>query len=265
MTKKLNLYAEDIDCAGACVTVSIKIEGWDTVNNTYITTRSDASLISFSDPDEGAQQEQTALWLIDSLEPFRAIINPTLVQFGKNNRELTDLLLSYPLGVFLFESKSLSIFGREKLPERKKLSRNLIKDIRKARRQLKGGIRALQRGGTVVDQHGKPVIVERNFPMHAIILVPDLFLLEKSPQYGGGFLKEFFGETGCLLQILDLKELFRMVQAAQILEYHANDATRMMCFDAHLVKRFQAAVDHSNPCFQFLLRLEQEREGNTEV
>ena len=256
MSRKLDLLAEDSNCPDVCAIDPIQIEGWAIVNNTYITTRSHASSISFSDPNEGAQQEQTALWLIDSLEPFRAIVNPKLVQFGRSNRELTDLLLSYPLGAFLFESKSLSIFSREKLPERKKLSRNLSKEVKKAARQLKGGIRALREGGSVIDQHGKSVNVERKFPMHAIILVPDLLLLEKAPQFGRGFLEQFLSETGCLLQILDLKELFRMVQAAQILESHTNSVTRMMCFDAHMVERFQAAKNCYNPCFQFLLHLE---------
>ncbi|MCY4502749.1 MAG: hypothetical protein OXE57_14430 [Alphaproteobacteria bacterium] len=256
VSTKLDVYHEDTNLVDVYMMNPMEVEEWHFVHNTYITSRSDASSISLSDHNEGNQQEQSSLWIIDSLDPFRAIIKPEIMRSRNHSRELTDLLLSYEQGVFLFESKSLSTFSRNELPSREKLTRNLIKAVKKATRQLSGGIRGIQAGHAVVDRHGSSLIIEREFPMHAIVLVPDLLLLSEAGQYGGEFLREFFKKTGCLLQILDLKELFNMVQAAQILERHSTISSRMMCFDAHLVRRFKLALKERTPSFQFLLRVE---------
>lgn len=194
------------------------------------------------------------MWLIDALKPEGAVKNP-IVHHETKSRELADLLLSYSFGSFLFESKALSVLLQDELPTRKKLTKTLIKQITKAERQLRGGIRSLKRNCLITDEDGTELEVEREQPIHAIILVPDLLLLSDAKQFGGEFLRKFTGNTSSFLQILDLAELLRMVQAAEIMEREGSIVTRMMCFDSHLFQRFEVAVKQETPNFGFLLRI----------
>lgn len=152
------------------------ISSWQEIQSYYITNRAEGSLVSIFDSDEGRQQERVGLWLTDSLQPTGVVRNPQIYETGKR-RELTDLLLSYDLGAFLFESKTLSITSRQTLPTWAKLKRDTAKGVAKATNQLVGGLKNLRRNHLVTDLTGKQVRVELNYPPHAIVLVPDLSLL----------------------------------------------------------------------------------------
>ena len=232
----------------------IRVDEWTEIRCSYITNRLKVSDVSAFSREEGDQQEKVALWLIDELIPEGAIKNPT-VHHETRSRELADLLLSYGFGTFLFESKTLSVLSRSTLPAREKLTTDLVKHITKAERQLGGGIRSLKRNCRITNEGGEELEVDRAAPMHAIILVPDLSLLFDAKQFGGTFLRKFTQRTGGVLHILDLIELQRMVQAAEILERNGKEVTRMMCFDAHLLKRFKYAINLETPDFGFLLRM----------
>ena len=232
----------------------IRVDEWVAIYSSYITNRLKASKLSVFSHEEGSQQEEVVLWLIDGLIPEGAIKNPT-VHHETKPRELADLLLSYGHGSFLFESKTLSVLSRPTLPTREKLTTALGKHIIKAERQLRGGIRSLKRNYRITSEEGEELEVDRVAPMHAIILVPDLSLLFDAKEFGGEFLRKFSEQTGCFLHILDLAELAHMVQAAEILEREGKEVTRMMCFDAQLFKRFKYAVNQETPDFSFLLRM----------
>ncbi len=234
----------------------VQVKEWNEIVNWYISSQAIISRISAFEPDEGGQQEETAFWLIDELNPQGAAKNPT-VYMNSGSRELCDLLLSHSYGSVLFESKTLAILSRQRLPTRSKLSANLKKQIAKASKQLSGAIRSMKQGYPIADTKGNLLNVERDVPPHAIILVPDLTLLDQAEEFGSRYLREFCRKTSGLLQILDLKQLFRMVQAAQMLERHAKTSTRMMCFDAHLIRRFEFAIQHNTPNFDFVLRIEK--------
>lgn len=252
---KLDTYLEDSSLDDAYTFKPLQIEGWNKLQNHYISKRTTKSLISLFEPDEGNQQEEAAYWLIDELDPAGAAKNPT-VHLDSGARELCDLVLSHSFGCFLFESKSLSIISRKELPSRDKLTRNLAKHVLKAEQQLSGAIRSLRKGCCVTDRAGNKLVIERNAPAHGIILVPDLSLLAKESQFGGDFLRKFMKQTGCFLQILDLKELLRMVQAAEMLKKHGETITKLMCFDAHLISRFEFAIEQRTANCEFLLRIE---------
>jgi len=97
---------------------------WNPILNKLITNQVTESPINLFDKNEGSQQEQLALWLTDNLQPTGAHASPQIPK-GKGSRELTDVLLSYPFGSILIESKTLSILSRNFLPEREKLARNM--------------------------------------------------------------------------------------------------------------------------------------------
>ncbi len=233
---------------------AIRVFEWTEIRSSYITNRLKMSNVSAFSHKEGDQQEEVALWLTDELIPEGVIKNPT-VHHETKSRELADLLLSYGLGSFLFESKTLSILSRSTLPTREKLTATLLRHITKAQRQLTGGMRSLKRNCRITNEVGEELEINRVAPMHAIILVPDLSLLFDAKQFGGEFLRKFAQEAGGFLQILDLMELLRMVQAAEILERNGKEVTRMMCFDAHLLKRFKYAINQETPDFSFLLHM----------
>lgn len=253
MSAKLDAYRGGYHREDMCILPPVKVKPWEEIRNTYVTNRISHSSISAFEPDEGGQQEEAALWLIDQLQPQGAAKNPIVHQETKS-RELCDLMLSHSYGAFLFESKALSILSRKHLPTRKKLATHLSKHVLKAEKQLAGGLRSLRRNCRITDSMGRDLVVERQALAHAITVVPDLMLLSDANSIGGGFLKNFVSKTGCFLQILDLKELLRMVQAAEMLQEQGTTVSRMMCFDAQLTERFKCAIDHETPDFGFLLR-----------
>ena len=236
---------------------AIQTEKWKEIRNHYITNQAENSLLSVFEPNEGNQQEEAILWLVDQLSPKGVLKNPT-VQLNSGQRELCGLLLTHSYGSILFESKVLSILTRKKLPPREKLTRDLSKHVVKAERQLSGAIRSLKANYSITNEVGASINVERDAPPHAIILVPDLSLLAKEEQLGSIFLRNFLKGSGGFLQILDLKELLRMVQAAEEIERYTETHTRIMCFDYYLLERFKLAMKQDTPYFDLLLRIEEE-------
>lgn len=230
---------------------------WRSVESNYVTNRFSNSMVSVFSTDEGGQQEEVALWLIDGLCLKGAIRGPQVDEEG-GSRELSDLLISYDNGTFLIESKALSIFSRDSLPDRKKLTRATKKHIRKAVRQLVGGVKNLRRGLQVTDSHKKQVNINITAPPHLIVLVPDLTLLSGESEFGCEFVLNVMREAEGYFHILDPMALFRHVQAAHMLceASKSQRITSLMAFDYWLLKRFEVAKDKDHPNFEVLVQIE---------
>ena len=177
---------------------SIHLEAWAELRSTYITNRMKRSDVSVLEENEGGQQEEIALWLIDALNMEGAAKNPIVYQQTRS-RELADLLLCHRYGTVVFESKSLAVVAHDRLPTRRHMSRALYKHIAKAERQLRGAIRSIRRNYRIEDETGREIKVESDARIHAIVLVPDLALLSEASQFGGKYLEHFFGEYRCVL------------------------------------------------------------------
>jgi hypothetical protein len=212
---------------------------WTPIKSSYITSDASVSLIDLFHVNEGDQQEQIALWLTDHVHPLGVYHSPQVTE-GKRSRELTDILLSYSKGAFLIESKTLAILTRDTLPNRAKLSRNVSGHIQKALTQLRGGIRRLKDGVDVTSTTGAVIAIERAQPMHAIVLVPDLDLLDPS-EYGRDRMREFTAATGGFPHILDICELLRVVQAVEMVVSRSTRVTPIEAFDYFLLERFKRA------------------------
>ena len=234
------------------------ITDWQEITSTYITNRITRSVVSIFNSDEGGQQEEVALWLIDNLQPEGATKQPTVHVPGRPARELSDLMLSYDNGTFLIESKVLALMARARLPDRAKLTRDVVKEIPKATRQLAGGIRNLRLGHSVTDDAGLEIEVERVKPVHAIILVPDLGLLNEATEFGGEFIQAFCRKNGSFLHFLDPAELLRVVQAAEMLSERSQNLSKMQCLDYYLMERVKRAAATPVPAFHMLLRFTDE-------
>lgn len=231
---------------------------WKPLRNHFITAAAQSSLIDVFDQDEGNQQEQIGIWLTDSLHPSGAYHSPQRPYKENETRELTDILLSYGFGATLIESKTLSILARERLPTRANLQRDVSSHIDKAFKQLRGGIRKLKKGVEITDRDGKVLSINRDKPAHAIVLVPDLDLIEDPQKYGLEFIKKFMADTGGFAHLLDISELLRVVQAAEMLAARGKTTTPMMAFDYYLIERAKKAANAGTLCIEVLLRFVEE-------
>ena len=187
---------------------------WNPLRNYFITMKASSSLIDLFDSDEGDQQEQLGIWLTDNLQHSGVYHSPQVPK-GSGTRELTDILLSHEYGAVLIESKTLSVFARSRLPNRSKLKRDVSSHLNKAFAQLRGGIRAIKSGLPVTSPRGEPLSIERAQPAHAIVVIPDLELVDDRATYGVNFMKEFTEATGGFVHLLDISELLRIVQAVE--------------------------------------------------
>ena len=226
---------------------------WKPVYNHFIRSGGSSSLIDMFHPDEGNQQEQIGVWLTDNLNPLGVHYSPQVPK-GAGTRELTDLLLSYEFGSILIESKALSILARDRLPDRTKLKHDLTGHIGKAFSQLRGGIRKVKAGAEITDKAGNALMVEREKPAHAIVLIPDLELIESPDAYGKSFIAEFVDATGGFPHLLDISELLRVVQAAEMIAKRGKATTSMMAFDYYLMERFKKAVVAETLAIEVVLR-----------
>ncbi|MBA0340268.1 hypothetical protein D7U87_06010 [Stenotrophomonas maltophilia] len=226
---------------------------WNALDNHFITADAASSLIDLFDENEGNQQEQLGIWLTDNLHPLGIHHSPQIPK-GSGTRELTDILFSHEFGAVLIESKTLSILARERLPDRAKLKRDISAHIGKAFAQLRGAIRALRSGVPVTNPKGDTLTIERDKPSHAIVLIPDLELVADHEAYGIEFMRDFMGATGAFAHLLDISELLRVVQAAEIIAKRGTTTTPMMAFDYYLTERAKMAFAAGTLCIEVLLR-----------
>lgn len=228
---------------------------WNPIRNSLITSRSGVSEMDLFDLDEGRQQEKLVIWLADNLHPDVIIDQPQIVMGGRL-RELTDILLSYSGGTFVFESKALNLLNRPELPDRNKLSKNLLANIKKGFNQLQGAARQIRGGTTIYDLDGREHEVERTQPIHAIILVPDLRLLPS--KFGFDMMVEFVKATRGYLHILDPSELLRIVQVAEELVRRSESQaiTPMMALDSRFIERAETCLDAKSLNVEIITRFE---------
>jgi len=229
------------------------VREWLPITSKYISRRTNTSPISIFNEDEGGQQEELALWLTNSLHSNGAVRSPQIHE-PKRPRELSDILLSYEYGTFLMESKTLSVMTRDVLPPRTKLTQDLIKHLQKATSQLAGGVKNIRRGYRVTDLSGEDVKVNSTHTPHVIVLVPDLSLLTRETSYGRDYFIRIMQEIQAFLHILDLTELVRMVQAAEMIVEDNPELTTIEAFDWYLMERAKVATQENTPHFSMLYR-----------
>jgi hypothetical protein len=230
---------------------------WAEIFSHYVTNRLTESILSIISENEGDQQEELAVWLVDELSGIGAVKKPQ-VEEGAKSRELSDVLLNYVGGSFIFESKALSILDRDALPDRKKLAKNTEKNVEKAINQLRGGCRSIKKGSRVFDVSGETIPVTRDLPIHCVILVPDLSLIAESSTVHPGRIKQFALDTdGCMLHLLDPSELLGTVRNALLLSEKSQHTSPMVAFDFVLIKRFEHALMASTLDLHFRVKISE--------
>lgn len=226
---------------------------WETIQNHFIQNSAVFTSLNLLTDNEGTYQEQLAQTLLGNLSPQGAYINTQLYD-PNGNKEFTDVVLTHEYGTILLESKSLSIFQRAELPARNKLIKNIEKSTEKALKQLKGAVKKLHSNVTVFDQHGKEVKLERKMATHSIILVPELALLAENNDHWWDSMIKFMEETGGFLHFLDTIQLFRIMQAAEMIAKTSQKNTPMMAFDYYLMERPKILSQYRSICVDVLLK-----------
>ncbi|MBR9812246.1 hypothetical protein GYB61_00135 [bacterium] len=226
---------------------------WHPIDSIFITSHATSSPINLFKDNEGSQQEQLAIWLTDNIDPSGVHASPQVPK-GNGTRELTDVLLSHEYGSILIESKALTILGRDNLPTRSNLSKNVESHLKKAMRQLQGAIRKLTSDTPIYSQSGDLIEVERNKPVHAIVLIPDMDLIENRCEYGLNTMRDFASNIGAMLHIVDLKELLRIVQAAEMISERGHSLSPLQAFDSYLMDRFQKSAEADSLLIEILIR-----------
>jgi len=230
---------------------------WKPLSSTFILNGVRSAALNLLVDNEGTHQEQLAHALLGDLSPKGAYLN-TMLHDPSGNKEFMDVVLTHEYGTILLESKSLSIFEqRTALPPRSKLTKNIKKAVNKAFKQLTGAARTLSKDITVFNESGEPIELERNQPIHAIILVPDLALLANDSQEWFASIAAFMKKTGGFLHILDTVQLFRMSQAASMISKAAEKSTPMMAFHFYLMERAKAVSKSGSIDFDMVLLLQK--------
>lgn len=227
---------------------------WNFTNSFYITNQIQPSNLNINKDIEGSHQEQIALWLIDSIKPEGAYYSPQ-IPHGDGTREFTDLLLCYENGCFLFESKALSIISREKIPTREQLIKDTSKHIEKALKQLKGAVRQLKQGTPIFTKQRELIEIDRTKAAHCIIIVSDLSLVSNDTLIDSNAIKDFITTTNCFIHLIDLCELKRIVQAANMLSSRSEKVSTIQAFDSYLIDREKIAIKKGTLNTQVLLKL----------
>ncbi len=250
-------HNHSISSANLIVADIPRTTAWNPVLSHFITSHATSSLIDLFNKDEGSQQEQIGIWLTDNLHPLGVHHSPQVPK-GNGFRELTDILLSHQFGSVLIELRVLTIFARDSLPRRTKLAHGMSAHITKAVNQLRGGIRKLKDGTPVTSKAGVLLDVERIQPMHGIVLIPDLDLIQDREVYGLTFIRKFMEATNSFLHLLDIAELLRIVQAAEMIAARGTKTTPMMAFDYYLMERAKKTLETETLCIEVLFRFAEE-------
>lgn len=229
---------------------------WNYTNSFYITNQIQKSNLNIQKDVEGTHQEQIALWLIDSIKPEGAYYSPQ-IPHDDGTREFTDLLIYYENSSFLFESKSLSIISREKIPTREQLIKDTSKHIEKALKQLKGAVRQLKQGTPIYTKQRELIEIDRTKDTHCIIIVSDLSVVSNNCLIDSNAIKDFITTTNCFIHLIDLCELKRIVQAANMLASRSTKHSTIEVFDFYLREREKIAIKEGSLNIHVLLKLDK--------
>lgn len=219
------------------------IEEWKLIGSTFITGSLSSPLIDLQDVDEGGQQELLVEVLADGVSPRETHRSPQVEISEEKTRELVDVIATSEHTYFLFESKSLTVFGDDKAPIRSKLAKNTLKHLKKAVRQLRGATRHVKAEKPIFSPKGEEIKIPKS-PGHAIVVVPDTSLVRDSDDPGAELLMKFYEDTEHMLHIVDPTELVRIIQAANRAVEEGNFVNQVDAFDVFFARRFENAVKH---------------------
>ncbi|MEX3950192.1 hypothetical protein AB4Y40_20840 [Paraburkholderia sp. EG287B] len=188
--------------------------------------------------DEGGGQEVNAWHLLESLFPVGIVKSPSVIE-GKKERELIDILCYYTdeelTGLFLVESKALSVLSVAPDQSMERKTKNQDKHIVKALNQCKGAIASIRAGCPISTRDGAPLKFDRSGPPHVIILVAEILPFGDRQDIVNACLS-FAHEAGAFVHVMDMWELTTFVSASK----------NCVQLDFYLFERFKKFIEHRN-------------------
>ncbi|PSK98313.1 nuclease-related domain-containing protein [Cecembia rubra] len=187
------------------------------------------------DLEEGATLEKYVWFSIESLFPFNIYLNPRFKN-SKGDKELTDILAFYDSGIFLIETKGLSVFAQTKEKSMEKKVTTLKKHIKKAITQLIGATENIERGTQFFDSKGKKIELNKNIVPHCIVLVSELLPFGDWENIQKEILIAMC-ESKIFLNVLDFREFMTLVK---------NTKGKKEYLDYYLIQRTKKFVEYKN-------------------
>ncbi len=187
-------------------------------------------------PDEGGGQEVNAWHLLESLFPMGIVRSPQVME-GNKERELIDILCYYThdqlSGLFLVESKALSILSVDPRQSMERKTKNQDKHIIKALGQCKGAISSIRAGCTIKSKNGVILNFERSGLPHVIVLVTEILPFGERQEVVDACLGLAI-DADAFVHVMDMRELTTFVAASK----------SCMHLDHYLIERFMKFVEH---------------------
>lgn len=192
----------------------------------------DQAKTKITDEAEGGTLEKHIWFSLENVFPFEVYHSPKF-KTKSGEKEVIDILAYHDLGIFLIESKSLSIFegGIEKSMDKKVLTTQ--KHIKKGIDQLVGANENMKRGTEFFNSKGELIVFNRNIVPHCIVLVAELLHFGDWKGIENLIMKTMI-EKGIYLHVFDLRELVSLLKISQGRKEH---------FDYHLMKRAEKFVE----------------------
>jgi hypothetical protein len=211
------------------VITDMKLE-FDEPNKIYIPL---VGQFSINDTNEGGRLEDSIYHLIESFYgSSNSAKSPTLDT--SNSREFTDILAWDKINICLFESKCLSIIGRENELTSEKRIKNINKHISKALSQLKGAVRKLRNNEKIYSASGQlleiPYEQDKTF-IDCVVLVSEMYPYLDWEALAQEIINAS-NEAGAFFHIMDLSELYRIICSGKT----------TTAFSANLYIRWDAVV-----------------------
>jgi hypothetical protein len=211
--------------------VSEKVINWS-FNKTYLYTESSVVDMDIKG-NEGAELEKEVFTVISSIFKQNTFKSPT-IPFKSTSRELTDIFAFSDLGIFLLETKALSVFNAAEDRTMDRKVANLQKQVSKAISQLVGAIKKIKENTPILDENKNEILFNRSLVPHGIVLVSEMLVFGEWEHTIGQMMKAMI-ETNSMIHVMDMKEFMQFVG-------NANDS--MYQFDHFLVQRAQKFAEH---------------------
>jgi len=204
----------------------IKIYDLKQFENIVIGDR-EISRISVLDSIEGDQLEHQIAIVSESIFKQNTFKSP-YVQKGDKHRELIDVLMKYDGGLFLIETKAMSVFNKDNQTIERK-SKNVIKQIKKGIDQLVGANKQLKKGSYLFDVNGNEINYDSEMITQNIVIVSELVQFDNQEEIEKYLLTSMV-ENSLSIQLIGFDEYMLIIKAAE---------GKMELFDYYLIERMK--------------------------
>lgn len=216
--------------------LELDIDNLKVVNNHII--GQEVVKYTITDQDEGKLLEDKIFAALDNMFGTDLFHSPYFIRQNLKV-ELTDIFCFSESGVFIIETKAMSVFNVNTNITTDRRIANLHKQIRKALKQTSGVCNNLYTKEVSIydSRNHQEIIFDRKVCPHCIIIVDDLIPLG---EHWHQILIEVFEqmiENKCYTNILDVKEFIKLVKFSNNSKYN---------LDYFLLERCQAVISNEN-------------------